>query len=1107
MFDPVTARLLQTAPALDDLDPDNLPALLTQQYAELVARRLRGSDIGEVAEISEPGAWPLTRIADAYEIVTSTSIHGDPGVRRAAAFVAATANQILARQAVLTEGTERLPILDRNRVDPSISAAVLFLAAEQYADAHEAAAAINPSASTQSYIAEILAEHLRDLAHGDLKSILERGKRWRRPGADRGDLDTRALNALYEALATGVEMLAAFLLSEPIPEVAQGRFDSARAAFARVLDLSTRLTAAYKSDLGGEILTTYPGPRHLAALLIATDDGIAGAALTRIPPPQGSDTNFWWRWLAHRAETAPFVWPNHRVATDNGFHEAGKSAVMVLPTGAGKTTVSGLKIAGVLARGKKVVFLAPTHALVDQLTEDLQQMFPKDLIGAIVSSDFDLLFATGSQLHQIEVMTPERCLALLSFAPDAFGEVGLLVFDECHLLSPKGSNLRRALDGMFCVLAFNSLAPTADFLFLSAMLRNGEQFSRWIGQLTGRPCVFVDLLWKPSRQARGVVLYERPALDDIQAAALAAQQSENRRVGKTAKGLRAAAKKELLAQPFALFGLQHNWLVGTDAICTIAKISGTPVPLEGALTTYGIGLKPNVNHVAAQLAVAAVHSGLKAIIFVNVKSHAVSTANEIAQLLGRTPIATEDEAARWEALKNELGGLEHSILPGPSSAVPHNAMMLRLERDLAERLFRRSDGAQAIVATPTLAQGLNLPAHIAILAGDKRADLDDGGREALEAHEILNAAARAGRAGHLANGVVLLIPEDVLPFTAGTSLSLGLVTKLKSILPEDDRCVDIEDPLQTILDRITVQPAGNLDVEYALNRLLTVIAPKGAESEAVARFDVRKSFAAFTAAENHNIVTFEARIERLNEALAVRNDPPHDASLLELAAQSGAPLPVLENLRHRLKSEPTLPSNIEGWVCWIIQWLNDDELARQSLLESEKRSILGAVGLPQDGPLTTDALQRLGPGVLAWIRGQPMKIIEDTLGGNSAMATGKLCPRARTLVTNIAPLGLSFIAGLVARAAKNAITAGEISGTSVAVIDCLATAVRRGYDSPEKVAFAELRLRILSRVDMHNAFAAQTREWVLVGDDNDDYSAVKAKIGAYISLVDAMSDR
>ena len=86
-------------------------------------------------------------------------------------------------------------------------------------------------------------------------------------------------------------------------------------------------------------------------------------------------------------------------------------------------------------------------------------MFPEELLGSLVSNDFDRLFAVGTSLRKIEVMTPEHCLALLSYAPGAFDEVGLMVFDECHLLSPL-SGLCRALDGMFCVLAFNSIAPT-----------------------------------------------------------------------------------------------------------------------------------------------------------------------------------------------------------------------------------------------------------------------------------------------------------------------------------------------------------------------------------------------------------------------------------------------------------------------------------------------------------------------------------------------------------------------------------------------------------------------------------------------------------------------
>ena len=47
-------------------------------------------------------------------------------------------------------------------------------------------------------------------------------------------------------------------------------------------------------------------------------------------------------------------------------------------------------------------------------------MFPKDILGSVVSSDFDLLFQTEAQLQEIEVMTPERCLAMLSFAPEPF---------------------------------------------------------------------------------------------------------------------------------------------------------------------------------------------------------------------------------------------------------------------------------------------------------------------------------------------------------------------------------------------------------------------------------------------------------------------------------------------------------------------------------------------------------------------------------------------------------------------------------------------------------------------------------------------------------------
>ena len=206
-------------------------------------------------------AWPLTKVADAYEIVTS--VHQDQSVRRAAAFVAATAHQILAREVAATEPAGQQALVNRDRVDPSVAAAILFLAAEQYADAHEASAAINVSGEENSYVSTILSEQIRDLARGDLKAVLERGQRWRRPVLDRGSVQDRATSALLEALATGIEMLAASLLS--VPDAAAGRFENARHAFQKVVDLSSR-SFAEGADSKGELTTSYPGPRHLAAL-------------------------------------------------------------------------------------------------------------------------------------------------------------------------------------------------------------------------------------------------------------------------------------------------------------------------------------------------------------------------------------------------------------------------------------------------------------------------------------------------------------------------------------------------------------------------------------------------------------------------------------------------------------------------------------------------------------------------------------------------------------------------------------------------------------------------------------------------------------------------
>lgn len=1070
MFDAQTSALLSAAPKVDGLNPEDLPALLTYHYASLVSVRLSGVDEAH----DNSSEWNLERIADTYELIASMQPKTE--FSRASAFVAATAQQILARrQRELKDEVSTNSNIDKHSVDPAISAILLFLSSEQYADANEAGKAVRVLKEHQTYEATIISEHIIDLSAGRLNKILERSSRWRRPQSVVLSLEDRALASLIETLITGIEIYAATYLSLELPSQAKGRFKSADQAFESVLKLSSAnvgLTSASE-----RMFVTYAGPHHLASLLLSMVAGMKDSSLIKVPSPSGVNVDLWNDWLRFRAKKFPYVWPNHREAILDKFYETGVSSVVVLPTGAGKTTVSSLKIAGVIARGKKVVFLAPTHALVEQLTEDLQEMFPEEILGSKVSSDFDMLLIEDTIFQDIEVMTPERCLAMLSFAPEAFSDVGLLVFDECHMLSPESGKIRRSLDSMLCVLGFNHLAPEADFLFLSAMLQNGTEVSHWLQELTGRTAVPVDLLWKPSRQARGVITYNKNEIEISVQAAETAQKEEDLKKGEPSKDVRKCAERQMLAKPYAIWGLKHNWLSEDKATasCITTPVLQDKVHLgvsfDGKRSIYPT---PNANAVASQIATVAAKEGLKTIVFVNNKKHAISVAHDVSVALSTVVKATDVEQERWDALEIELGDLKHALIPGPVAAVPHNSSMLRLERELAERMFKRKDGAQVIVATPTLAQGLNLPAHFAILAGDKRADAN--GLQSLEAHELLNAAARAGRPGHLANGLVLLIPDPIISFEENQPLSNNTVKKLQSILPEDDHCVTISDPLEVVLDRLMHGHATDPDVKYTINRM-AALEDAGEIKELGQLFHLQKSLGAFVAKRIGQEQEYDRKILFLKNTISQQQIEGLDSSIAMLASQSGLSVELVIKLKSRLNQAlPNLPSSVEGWLVWLFDWLCEDKVIRDELLIDAKTSILGACGKKANHEMGKDDLQQILGGIVSWIKGDTISKIEEILGGepNSSTVTKIACPRARLLINSIIPRGVCFSIGLVSHTLQGIEGIQEKEDLDFQLVECLSAAVRKGFDTADKLLFASDNREILGRVQAHSIWNRMT---------------------------------
>jgi superfamily II DNA/RNA helicase len=1045
MFDAETARLIRAAPVLPGVDPALLPQELTAIYAELAGLRLRATSLADAPDYQRQ-LERIERIATIYEALVDSG--AETAERRAAAFVAGTAYQLLGRFRPALE--ERDDLLAARAIDPRVSAPLLFLIAEQSPDAREAARALSGS-RLEDIHRGALVESIEDLALERFAAILDRAERLAalRPAAD-APFTERAAQALYGLCWSGLVQMVARLLDRPVPGLTYQRFETPQLAFSRVAELATRSLGDFL-DGSDEIVSSYAGPRHLARLLIHVADGLVSGGVMSVPPPAGADQDQWKLWVRHRAATKPVLWPNHRAAVATAFLDIGTSAVLVLPTGAGKTTLSELKIAATLSAGKKVIFLVPTLALVDQLRDDLATSFPESLTGSIVSADGDLTaLIRGPELESIEVMTPERCLALLSFTETDMSDLGLLVFDECHLLSPAGGG-SRSVDAMLCLLHAIKRAPDADVLLLSAMLQNATEVADWLKEITARPCVGFHDPWKPSRQARGVVIYPN------------AQVKAANAIVRNKKRFKKAYKAPPLdAHPYALFGLHHGWVKTAPADTRLVRLSAQPIALAHGTN----GASPNANEVGAALARSAAAAGLKTIVFVQQADYAPTTAKKLRKALAPPPPLTESENSLWVDAVAELGNASCSLFDPKAAAIPHNGDMIPHERRLAESVFKKTDGVNVIVATPTLAQGMNLPAQVAILAGTMRHD--DQGRKPLEGHEILNAAGRAGRAGHLANGTVLLIPEPVVSFDDQSGPEEKAFKMLRAVLPPNDQCLTIDDPLTALLDHIQAGELAGAGVRYFLSRLRAGETEETAVDRAVEM--ISRSFAGYRARQALESAAFDVKLIALRTALDTAT-AEIAVPVMRVAAFTGLAVEPLAAIAAKVEAEiDALPTTVCGWMEWLIDFMIADRASYAVLFGPAVETVKAVTrGVKAGGDSSAEEMALLKTGLAAWLKGAPFNEIEASLGV-PAKEVG-VCMRTRDLINQIANRQLYMVATAAAQIIGQTISEKGKITVFPAVLEILGYAIRRGLDSPAKVAFSYRMPTIRSRVLLHRRFA------------------------------------
>lgn len=1049
MFDPETVDLIRRAPPLEGLDLAALPQILTDAFTTVVAARIRlrnGSPDTEGSEVAETLTL-LTRLATTHEIYVA--LMPDRENRAAAAFVAASAHQ--ARR-LARVGAQPASQINATSISSEISATLLFLIAEAYPDAAEAAKRIVLDDDSVWTTERALLVSLKKLGEGRLGDILSDPL----PEGAATVPEDRALEALLDLLLRGVRAMARQLLNTTAddPKVA-------RQLFLRVKALCIDELADPFGD-GRAAYSVFSGPLHLANLLIAAERDMGAAALARLPAPPGIDASGWGGMLRRMVRSRPFLWRNHRAAVEEGFLEPGQSATISFPTGAGKSTLAELKIATALLRKQKVVFLAPTHALVSQTAKALQRTFREaSVVGDV---DEEVALSLELELPEIVVTTPERCLMLLAMQPEAFAGLGLIVFDECHLIHARPDDRsRRGLDSMLCLLNLTQAAPEADLLLLSAMMKNTAEIAAWLKTLTGRDCLSLDLTWKPTRQARGCVVYDMTQLSKLNDQLLAARAAKP-----TQKSVPVGVKRGLSAAPFGFFSLRQTWNSTNREDYALRSLLETPTLLSTSTGTGTWYLTPNGNEVSTAIAAGSVGAGMKTLVFVQSTTACAKCVRGFAAHLTPQTVTLTDEEAAWRALVvEEMGGAEHCYLAVDDDgkvrggAASHHALLLANERELHESLFKRKDGIHALFATSTLAQGMNLPSEVVIICGDSRFDPKADKLKQLEAHELLNAAGRAGRAGEGSQGFVLLVPSHVIGFDQAKSLISKNWMDLRAIFQQSDQCLVIEDPLAAALDDIHNGITSTGPAAYLLGRLPVAQTDGGPDPVETM---LKRSFVAYSKAQAGDPAWILSRI-----AAAVAARPPAaavDVHWLGLvAASTGLSIELLESLLARLDSGALAGSATQA-VTGLLAWVRQAPRRLMDLVRPE--SLEGLFGeaykkLATDDERALQALELLDKILPIWMSGAPLCKIEAVVEGKTTNLG--YCVTARHFATRVAP-DLAFVASLPARLllARFVAASPDEEPEIPAVLATLGSIIREGCDSPETLAARLNAGRTVSRV-------------------------------------------
>ncbi|MEM6250995.1 DEAD/DEAH box helicase [Shewanella vaxholmensis] len=440
------------------------------------------------------------------------------------------------------------------------------------------------------------------------------------------------------------------------------------------------------------------------------------------------------KWFAalNRSNFIQEFWPAQKLLGEAGiFH--GKSAVIQLPTSAGKTKSAELIIRSSFLSGRAsvAVIIAPFRSLCREISSSMSIAFSDENVFVNQLNDvpqidyFDLeLFSrlfgkediSGSPT--IVIATPEKLVYLLRHQPELAGAISLVIYDEGHQFD---TGARGVTYELLLTSLKRELREQTQHVLISAVLSNAESIGDWLyagegSVVNGAECLSTErsIAFASWRNGRGQFHYVEPFDIDV----------EQFFVPRVMESLKLPKKDTQTVQ---------RYFPPKDDKSLVAAYLGIKLSEHGPVAVF-CGQKSSVIKICREV---------------------LEPLEIIEQLDDPIRFSDQDEIQKIGKLSElHLGSSSVVTKAIKRGVLPHSANIPNGLRISVEHAMEYGYG-RCVVCTSTLAQGVNLPIKYLVVSGVFQ------GEKLISTRDFHNLLGRAGRAGKHTEGSIIFADTEL----------------------------------------------------------------------------------------------------------------------------------------------------------------------------------------------------------------------------------------------------------------------------------------------------------------------------------------------------------